>query len=186
MRVPPFQGQPPRADGGGGLLFIGVGGVYRAGPGPARLVTSGQLVGLGAPGWLTLDCDAAARCGAALHTRDGAVRPAPVHLDVDSQVAPSPVSPDGRTLAYLTTFQSNFLRLALLDLVGGGRRDVDVALLATGEAMTTVVWSPDSRWLAVLGENGRLHQVEVATLRVSPVAATLPALDRLVARTGTG
>ena len=154
VRVPPFQGQPPRADGGGGLLFIGVGGVYRAGPGPARLVTSGRLVGLG--GARVADAGLrrrrTLRGGAAHPRRRGA--PAPVSLDVDSQVAPSPVSPDGRTLAYLTTFQSNFLRLALLDLVGGGRRDVDVALLATGEAMTTVVWSPDSRWLAVLGENG--------------------------------
>lgn len=72
--------------------------------------------------------------------RGGAAEPRPFRAQREDERAPK-LSPDGRMVAYLRTFNGDELRLA--DAEGGRDR-----LLALGPRIESFAWSPDGRWLA--------------------------------------
>jgi len=45
-----------------------------------------------------------------------------------------------------------------------------------------MVWSPDSRWLFVVGGGGRLYAIDSSTARVTDLGIPLPPVDQLAVR----
>ncbi|MBK8231913.1 MAG: PD40 domain-containing protein [Candidatus Eisenbacteria bacterium] len=72
--------------------------------------------------------------------RGETTEPRPFRTQREDERAPK-LSPDGRMVAYLRTFNGDELRLA--DAEGGRDR-----LLALGPRIESFAWSPDGRWLA--------------------------------------
>lgn len=173
----------PYPDGAGQILFVGVGGTYRAGPGPARRLTTGYLVAVGATACLTVDCDDQAACRLALYGRDGVRHDVPGDQFVQPGPGPGAVSPDGRTAAVFDfdETQSNGPRLKLLDLGTGRGRAVDRPMGGSA-AYDSLAWSPDSRWLLLIDSSSHLAAYDTQRGTIVNLAAPLPTVDHIAVR----
>ena len=69
----------------------------------------------------------------------------------------------------------------LIDLESGVDRRFDVPLGPVDD-FAMMVWSPDSRWLFVVGGGGRLYAIDSSTGRVSDLGIPLPPVDQLAVR----
>jgi DNA-binding beta-propeller fold protein YncE len=173
----PLEATP---DGGGYLLFSGIGGVYDARPDGMRRISTGSLLATGPTGWLVVECDERYRCQNVLIGRvDGSRRIVP---DVRANRDPHGVlSPDGSTAAMLQTGPQGESQLYLLDLVSGRRRVVPVT--PNPDAYDgAVAFSPDSRWLFAVTAGGTVSVVNSRTAAVRPLGIALPSLSQLVVR----
>jgi hypothetical protein len=156
-----------RSDGGRALLLEGVDGVYRYESGRFRRITTGQLVGRTPDGVLAQECDDAHRCRLNIVDRDTGSRkdigPAIDNLAVGS------VSPDGRH-ALLFRYGPDGAAALLVDLGSGRRRAVgQVTGQSTWGGQTSVVWSPDSRWVVTTTDAAHVVGVDVVTGTVTEV-----------------
>lgn len=171
-------------DGGGYLLFPGTGGIYDSRPGALRRVTTGALLAAGPSGWLVTECDDADRCTAVVVDRRTGTRrtigPAPANT-----AWPGVISPDGTTAAFSTVdTASGQLTSDLLSIPSGTRHAIDPVVDHIDQSTGTAVWSPDSRWLLTLGQDGTLDAVDAQTGRARLLDASLPNLDQLGVRAG--
>lgn len=168
------------ADGAGYLLYSGIGGVYHAQPDGLRRISTGELLAVGATGWLVVECDERYRCQLVLvNRRDGARRVVPG--DAVSRERTGVLSPDGATAAMLTTGSNGSSGLYLLDLATGSRRVIDLAV-STDAFDGTVVFSPDSRWLFAIAADGTVMSVNRASGATGVLDKSLPPLNQLVVR----
>lgn len=150
----------PSPDGAGYLLSYLTGGIYDARPGSLRRITTGALLAIGPTRWLTEECDAQHRC-----TTDVINRSTGAHHVLgpgsDSDAPTGVISPDGRTAAVLHSEQP--LTLSMLDLTTGvdhqTRVEIDRDAAFDG---TSMVWTPDGRWLIVADMTGHLVVVDDA------------------------
>jgi Tol biopolymer transport system component len=125
-----------------------------------RRITTGALLAIGPTRWLTEECDAQHRC-----TTDVINRSTGAHHVLgpgsDSDAPTGAISPDGRTAAVLQGEQP--LTLSVLDLTTGvdhqTRVEIDRDAAFDG---TSMVWTPDGRWLIVADTTGHLVVVDDA------------------------
>jgi hypothetical protein len=149
------------SDGAGYVRFYGTGGVYDARPDGVNRITSGALLATGPTRWLTEECDAEFRCVTAVTDRaTGEQRILAVSAGNYSYggVSDGVIAPDG-SVAALTRDdgQNGRLTLDLLDLSNGDLHATSVVLnpeqaYSGGE----FAWTPDSRWLFIAADGGRL------------------------------
>jgi hypothetical protein len=167
-------------DGAGYLLFTGTGGVYSARPGAVRRITTGELLAAGPTRWLALECDDRYRCGPVVIDRRTGARHT-LDVPVDRVVALGGViSPNGRTAAVTRTQPGGATGVTLIDLVSGAARDVGVSIDPGPSG--AMVWSPDSRWLFVVGANRWLYPVDTATGVIHDLGVELPAITQVAIR----
>jgi hypothetical protein len=175
-------------DGAGYLILTGPGGAYAARPEGLRRVTGGRLLAVGPTRWLTLECDELFRCsfvvvdratGATRVLGSGAALPGPVPSPL-----PGPISPDG-VFAALAENDRAGGSVHLVDLASGADRRLDVPV-DLGYANTAMVWSPDSRWLFVVGNTGTVVPVEAAAGQAYDLGAPLPPVTQLAVRPAPG
>lgn len=92
------------------------------------------------------------------------------------------LSPDGRQLAYAS--QRNLVRrLSIIDLTTGDIRDVALGSSEHGALVSTLQWSPDSRWLAWAGQEVKEARESGASYRLGTVAGLIgpdPSRSRLL------
>ena len=179
ITVPPYVG-PGIADGSGYVLFQGVGGVYRGGRGGLRRVTTGQLMGVGPTGMVTVDCDDRARCGIVLRSRGGRTSVVPALLEPQGP-NPGAISPDGTSVAVYAFGQAGDVSVTLVELDNGASHPIDLPLTATG-AEGTIVWSPDGRWLFAVNASQQLKVINARTFAVTDLVPGLPSIRQLVVR----
>jgi len=179
--APAYATTGPIADGGGYLLYQGVGGLYRVGQGPVRRVSDGALLAVGPPGWLTLECDASAACRTVLRRRAGGTLA--VTASVGLQFRTGVLSPDGTTGALPVPGPLGMMGLALVDLPSGARREIDLSLIDT-DRQGTLAWTPDGRQLLAVDVAGRIRVVDPRTGHVSGLGAALPSIVQIAVRNG--
>lgn len=150
-------------DGGGYPLSETADGTYSVRPTGVRRVTGGTLVGVGDTSWLTVECDLSTGCTTKLIDQ-GSETERTVHIVGADQWAPNGgvISPDATVAALLRPAASgDVTTLHLVDLNTGTnldtKIDIDVDLARGPDAMA---WSPDSQWLFVVDESGRLSAVQ--------------------------
>lgn len=168
-------------DGAGYPLFRGAGGFYVARPDGLQRITTGLVVATGPSGWLAEECDEHGRCttvGVDRATGGRSVLP----VAVDRNGPTGVLSPDGTSAALVVGRPDGSTALRVADLVGGSDHEVDVHP-ARGFG-TTMVWSPDGRWLFVVDDTGHLRAVDPRTRQVSEFPGPVPLLRQLAVRTG--
>ncbi len=180
--VPEFATTGPMTDGGGGLLFEGVGGLYRISPAGRLQVSNAIVLAVGGGGLLTLERDTRDRWRTMLRPPAGPARVVPV--PIGPQLPHGVLSPDGRTVALYVVNAPTSIGLALVDLPSGALRilDLDVTGVA-GDGC--VVWTPDSRRLFCVDADGQVRLVDAVALHGSMPALGLPALRQLAVRQTT-
>lgn len=153
----PVNGSPT-SDGAGYLLSTLTGGVYDVRPGSVQRVTTGALLAVGPTRWLTEECDEQHRC-----TTDVVDRNTGAHRvlgpGADSDAPTGAISPDGSTAAILHSEEP--LTLSMLDLSTGFQHQTGVEIdRDDAYSGTSMVWTPDGRWLIVADTTGHVVVVD--------------------------
>jgi hypothetical protein len=167
-------------DGGGYLIFEGIGGAYDVRMDGMHRITTGVVVAVGPTRWLALECDDAYRCTTvAIDRRTGARR----QLNVVTQPYRGfgVISADGTRAALTTTDPAGLTVTHLVDITNG----VDHVLPLPGNSNgddSTMAWSPDGRWLFVATPTGTLYTIEAATAQVRDIGVHLPPVTQLAVR----
>jgi hypothetical protein len=168
------------SDGGGGLLFTGLGGVYRMQPDGLRRVTIGTVLAVGPTRWLAEECDDVHRCVTVVIDRATGARRV-ITTPTTTAYETGVVSPDGRTAAIWRFAQSEVPALRLIDLATGADHGVPVSPPQGGDG--TLLWSPDSRTLLGVDSDFHVFAVDRATERITRLGNVLPQLVQLAGRT---
>lgn len=155
----PVNGSPT-PDGAGYLLSTLTGGVYDIRPGSLRRITTGAVLAVGPTSWLTEECDEQHSC-----TTDVVDRSTGVHHvlgpGADSDSPTGLTSPDSSTAAVLHGEEP--LTLSMLDLSSGVDHPTGVEIdRDDAYSGTSMVWTPDGRWLIVADMSGHLVAVDHA------------------------
>jgi hypothetical protein len=178
------------ADGTGYIIAAGSAGGYLVRPNAARRITLGTLIATGPTRWLVRDCNELPRCQPVVIDRATGIR----HAVRDSPALGGgfgpvgPISPDGSVAALLAggpDLADLGTWVHLIDLGTGADRRLDVPLGDTVHPQT-LAWSPDSRWLFIIGNEGLLYAVDVATGRVTDFGLLVPPVNLIAMRAGTG
>jgi hypothetical protein len=156
----PVMNSEPSADGAGYLLGSMTGGIYDVTPGSLRRVTTGAVLAVGPTRWLTEECDEQHRCTTEVVDRSSRSHRV-LGAGSDSDAPTGSVAPDGSTAAILSGDEP--LRLSMLDLATGIEHHTSVEI-DRDEAYfgTSMVWTPDGRWLIVADITGHLVVVDHA------------------------
>jgi hypothetical protein len=169
-------------DGAGYPLMAANGGVYSLRPDGVRRITTGELLAVGAKHWLARECDERLRCGTVLIEQRTAARRAVRLEPAGADLGRGLISPDGTRAAIWGTGPDGTPRVHLIDLRSGRNVPVDLSV-DPGPLPQRMVWSPDNRWLFLVA-GGKLHAVEVATVRAVDLGVELPQLDQIAVRAG--
>jgi hypothetical protein len=197
MRLVGYDGRPtgvsiriPEAgqagsDEAGYLTFYGTGGVYLARPGVVRRITAGELIAAGPTRWLTRECDDQYRCQTVVTDRNNGARRV-VASQPDGYGDVGVIAPDGSNAALIRMTDSGAPVLHIIDLATGVDRRSAVSIdLDNTYGGGQVAWSPDSRWLFVVGANGRIVAQEARTMRILDLGVTTPPMSQVVLRSGS-
>jgi hypothetical protein len=196
----PFQPGGPQlaatavSDGRGDVLVVTDNSlsVYDTGPDWDRPVP-GTVIAVGRTEWLVDVCDALYRdCrNEVVDASSGIRRALPGLAPPDPYYFSWPpagvISPDGSTAAVAENGRNEQLTVHLVDLRTGATRDLSVPLGALGGDLpaggeSSMVWSPDGRWLFVATADGKLAAVDPLTGRAQGLGVSLPALDQVAIR----
>lgn len=180
VAAPPNLEGPMFGDGAGQLLFFGVGGVYDVRDGTVERVTTGSLLAVGPTEWVAVECDDSYQCSTVSVTPETGVRRV-LRGPISPNVPIGSVAPDGRTAAIFRQSANGQLGLQLLDLRTGAITAVRVVVTSNYQD-NGVVWSPDSRLLFALNQQGRVEVVDRDSGVARPLGVQLPALAQLAIR----
>jgi len=186
--VPKFATTGPMTDGAGGLLFEGVGGLYRVSPTGKLRISNAIILAVGAGTLLTLELDSRGSWQTVIRPQDGNRRVVPV--PIGPQLPHGVLSPDAGTVALFVVHDPtgpmhiSRIGLALVGLRSGLLRSLDVDLTGVaGEG--SLVWSPDGRWVFCVDTTNRLVAVDVSSGAVSLLDPRLPSVSQLAIRMGS-
>jgi hypothetical protein len=186
--VPKFSTTGPMTDGAGGLLFEGVGGLYRVSPTGQLRIRNGIILAVGSGALLTLELSPHGRWQTVLRPENGNGRVVPIAIG--PQLPHGLLSPDVGAVALFVVHEPTGLThtsrigLALVGLRSGLLRSVDVDLTSVaGDG--SLAWSPDGRWLFCVDTTNRLVAVDVSSGAVSLLDPHLPPVNQLAIRMGS-
>jgi hypothetical protein len=185
IHLPPGGWWLASPNGRGYVLLSGVGKIYDVWPGGSRRM-GGMLAAVGPTRWLTVNCYRPHRCADVItNTTTGAQQDlgGPPVTSV-SAASPGAIAPDGVTAAIFRASPGGQVTLHLLSLVTGTDQQIAVRLDQKTVGAGTIAWSPDSRWLFVITEHGRLAAVNASTCQVESLGVRLPWLSQITTRPG--
>lgn len=180
IAVPP--GTWLTSDGAGYLLVSDTGGVYEARPEGLRRVTTGVVLAIGPTRWMVWECDDRHSCEASLIDRTNGVRSTFGNVSGDPTAPRGVISPDGSVAALIGPTAQTADTLRLVDLVTITERSLK-GVLDPRWSDQGMVFSPDSRWLFVIGGEGKLVVVDTRTAQIIELGVNLPPLRQLAIRT---
>ncbi|HYJ75213.1 MAG TPA: hypothetical protein VEV65_06395 [Kineosporiaceae bacterium] len=179
--VPEFATVGPLTDGAGGLLFEGVGGLFRIDPAGHLTLSNAIVLAVGRGDLLTLALAGGGIWRSRLQLRGGTTELLPV--PIGPQLPHGVLAPDASAVVLYAVDERRRMTLTVVDLPDGGQRPVDVDI--TGVAGDgTVVWSPDGGRLFCLDADGRVRVVDPAS-GTTVDTLDLPPVRQLAARTDT-
>jgi hypothetical protein len=166
--------------------------VYDAGPGWDRPVP-GTVIAVGPTGWLVDVCGVTySEChyevvDVSSGTQRALPGPAPPDPYYFSWPPTGVISPTGSTAAVAENSRNEQLTLHLVDLRTGATRDLGLLLAAPDGVLpaggeSSMVWSPDGRWLFVATAGGKLLAVDPLTGRAESLGVSLPAVNQVAIR----
>jgi hypothetical protein len=189
IRVPAGIGTAA-ADGAGYVRFYATGGVYDARPEGVKRITTGALLASGPTRWLTEECDAEFRCATTVTDRATGTQRALAVSDGNYSFGgftDGVIAPNGSVAALARDDgQEGRLKLQVLDLSNADVHDTSVLLnpdtAFNGGGM--FAWTPDSRWLFIAADAGRLLVLDRNSMRVTELSGSLPFVSQVSFRSG--
>ena len=159
-------------------------GQYDAGPHWLRLVRT-MLTAVGPSRWLGMTCRSGNCRNVVVNPVTGSQRTLPgpaVQLRTWPWPAfPGSVAPDGLTAAVVASSGTRKVKLEQISLVSGTVKPINTPVSENASSQT-MAWSPDSKWLFVLGASGKLLAVNMRTDKVQSLGIPLPALSQVAIR----
>jgi hypothetical protein len=179
--IPPDGPWLPVPDGHGYFLYSGFGGVYDADSGGPQFVTTATVVATGPTDWLAVRCVRPFRqcANVVIQPANGAQWELPGPAVYPGFPDDGLTSPDGATAAVFSPARAGHLTLRLVNLGTGLSRPVAIPASQLTFSVQTIAWSPDSRWLFVATQSGRLLVVSASTGRVGSLGVRLPPVQVL-------
>ncbi len=172
------------ADGGGGLMFSGVGGYYRLGPRGWRRFTSGVPLAVGPTRIFVAECDAQYSCSSVrIDAHSGRRTAVPYDPRDRDMLGIGVISPDGRQAAIPAYGPTGENVVRLVDLRTSTQRFTRLSVdIQTNVSSGTLVWSPDSRWVFGVGPGGVIGAVDARTGALHTLGVQLPSVTQLGVR----
>ena len=173
-----------QSDGAGGVLFMAQNGsTYQAQPGQRKLLTTGNLLAVGPTGYLVRECATAKKCQTSVVDRTTGKRRTLAKSIVPFGGVAGLISPDGQTAAVIDIAKvgSTAGRLSLVDLSSGVEHPLATDL-GTPTGSSSMVWSPDGRWLFVVTAAGHVAVIDPDTRHVRGLGLQLPFIEQLAIR----
>jgi hypothetical protein len=172
-------------DGRGGVwLQTDQGRSYDAGLGGARPVTAGMVAAVGPAGWLVVQCrPGGGPCADVLIDPTTGKRWPLAGPVVATDGSAGVIAPDGAAAALFASGAGEHDLLQLVNLGSGCITTLPVTVQGP-LGSRDLAWSPDSRWLFTVADNGQLRAIDVRTGLVHRLGVSLPPLTDLAA-TGT-
>ncbi|QDP96388.1 hypothetical protein FOE78_11175 [Microlunatus elymi] len=165
-------------DGHGYLLGPRDDGLYDLRPQGAVRVADGALIAVGPTRVLAANCSDQEDCAPVLlNSNFTPVAPQPPLRSQGSVSSNGVISPDGKVAALLGAQGGP---IVLVDLATGGLRYLKVQV--AGYMSAQVAFSPDSKWLFVVGADHRAYAAEVATRQVRPLLPGVRGVAQLTVR----
>jgi hypothetical protein len=180
-------GFPASGDGTGKLVYITATGTYLESPTGRSLITTGTVLAIGPTRWLTIEHRGQ---GCELVTTDRATgaRRALHAVDClkDDTYFPGVVSPDGTTAAAVEGFATGTEALHVIDLASGADQVLGVQPLYADGSNGHLVWSPDSRSLWFVTQQGEVDIVDGHGSHLRRLPLDLPPVAQLAFRITAG
>jgi hypothetical protein len=182
-----YPAESATSDGRGYVvLFNSNGRQFDATPAALRPVGA-LLVAVGPKNWLGLSCQRGQCRNVVIDGATGARRTLPgAGLNVVTwpwPAEPGVVAPNGSVAAVMVGSGTDGAAFDLINLSSGRTTTIPVAV-AQQSSSQTLAWSPDSRWLFIIGAKGKLVAVNARTGSVQPLDIPLPALSQIAVRPG--
>jgi len=174
------------ADGTGYVIAYG-NGAYLVRPGGQQPITTGVLAAVGPTRWLVADCAANPACPLTVIDRaTGQHRVLPgLSTEIGDSPVPGVVSPDGTWAAVYGSNAGSATQVHLINLTTSADRGLDIDLRGF-EAPGMLAWSPDDKWLFVIGNRGVLYAYNVDTAHLTDFGVLVPPVDQIVVRDVAG
>jgi hypothetical protein len=190
VRLPPNGALPGTAisDGRGYVLLLdemSAYDLYDAGPTWYRHINA-EILAVGSSRWLGVVCHK--QCSNVVidpATGSQRILPGPATQVAFSWPTLGVTSPDGSLAAVATYSDGNTMDLRLVSLQSGSSRTLPLPLV-TAPGYQLMVWSPDSRWLFVVGRDGQLLAINAHTDQVTGLGIRLPAISQVAIRPAPG
>ncbi|HEX8093262.1 hypothetical protein [Jatrophihabitans sp.] len=173
------------ADGAGYLLFPGIGGLYQARPEGMRRISTGALLAAGPTGWLVIECDERYRCQTVLISRADGRRKTVADRALGRDSPRGVISPDGSTVAVLTSRPEGTVEVAVLDVARGSWLRVVNLAVTQATLDGALAFSPDGKWLFAVTAGGSIAVINPRTSTASILDVPIPVLNQLVVRPAT-
>jgi hypothetical protein len=171
-------------DGEGYLISFGIGGSYDVRPGSLRRITPGAVTAIGPTKWLAEECDDHGVCSNVVIDHASGQRTVLGPTRQGASVSLGSISPDGTHAAMSRLSSGRQIAIDLMDLSTGTERTV-TNLADDVLTESVLAWSPDSRWLFVVGASrtgGPLQVIDVHTLQHVPLGIQLPPAIQVAVR----
>lgn len=181
ITVPQTITQPAIADGSGYLILQGVSGSYDARPGSLRRITTGQVTAIGPTEWLAEECDDVGQCSDVAIEKATWRRQVIGPTVVPAALASGVISPDGSHAAVVRAGKNRRFAVDLMEIATGAEHTVaDIPDGVFGDQ--TMAWSPDGRWLFVIGAGGAIEVINTTTMQHTSLGVRLPAVTQVAIR----
>jgi Tol biopolymer transport system component len=105
--------------------------------------------------------------------------------EIGDSPVPGVVSPDGEWAAVYGSNAGSATQVHLINLTTSADRGLDIDLRGF-EAPGMLAWSPDGKWLFVIGNRGVLYAYNVDTARLTDFGVLVPPVDQIVVRDVAG
>jgi hypothetical protein len=172
---------PTMSDGSGYLIVQGISGSYDARPGSLRRITTGNVIAVGPTEWLAEECDDVGQCSDIVVDKATWQRQvigpsvSPAALQVGA------IAPDGAHAAVTRTTTRRRVAVDLITVATGAERTVaDIPDTVLRDQI--MAWSPDSRWLFVVGASGAIQVIDTRTLQHVALGVELPPAVQVAVR----
>ncbi len=172
------------SDGAGNVLLPAQdGSTYQVRPDRIKLLTTGNLLAVGPTGYLVSECTTGTKCVTSVVDRTTNKRRILAKSIAAGGGATGLISPDGQTAAVIDVAKlGSPAGLSLVNLLSGVELSAPANVGTPMRDSSSMVWSPDSRWLFVANQAGRVAALDPSTGQVENLGLRLPRIEQLAIR----
>lgn len=172
---------PAMADGSGYLIVQGVSGSYDARPGSLRRITTGEVTAVGPAEWLAEECDDVGKCSNVVVDKATWQRQVVGPTIAPTALASGVITADGSLAAVARAASNRRFAVDLIEIATGAEHTVaGIPDAVFGDQ--TMAWSPDGRWLFLIGGDQSIEVIDSLTRQHSGLGVRLPPVTQLAIR----